>query len=89
MDYSLLIVDEKRWHKDCTRIPQNDLQEINSRIQSLGMQPWPDGIDVKKLHNCIVADFRLRVRDYRVLFNKNNDRQEIRLLRVLHRSKLY
>jgi mRNA-degrading endonuclease RelE of RelBE toxin-antitoxin system len=55
------------------------------------LESWSvsSGLDLKALQHYDNADFRLRVGDYRVLLNKDDERQEIYLLRVLHRSKLY
>jgi mRNA interferase RelE/StbE len=46
-------------------------------------------VNIKKLWNYPVADFRLRVWDYRVLFDVDDKKQIIKVLRILHRSKLY
>jgi len=89
MDYKLLVSDEKKWHKDCSKIHMEGLRRIKKRTQLLRKLPWDRNIDVKQLHEFGVADYRLRIGDYRVLFNKYDDKKEIHLLRVLHRSKLY
>lgn len=89
MDYKILVANEHVWHKDCSRIPKKDLLRIFARIPLLATHPWLDGVDVKNLQHYGAADFRLRVGDYRVLFNKYDATKQIRLLRVLHRSKLY
>ena len=89
MAYKLLIADGRQWRKDCGIIPKRQLQLILRRIRGLAGDPWTEGVQAKKLQHYRVADFRLRVGEYRVLFNKYEDRKEIHLLRILHRSKLY
>lgn len=46
-------------------------------------------MQVKQLKNYEVADFRLRIGDERILFDRDELTKTIHLLRVLHRSKLY
>jgi mRNA interferase RelE/StbE len=72
-----------------TAIQRQDVLRIIARIRELSCDPWPEGLHVRKLQHYGLADFRLRVGNYRVLFNRDDDRKEVRLLRVLHRSKLY
>lgn len=89
MAYDLVIADLRLWKKDCGGIPQEQLRNIIRKIHALEKDPWAGNVQVKQLKNYEVADFRLRVGDYRVLFDKDDDTKTISLLRVLHRSKLY
>ena len=89
MPYTLLLADERIWHRDMTGIPRKEMLRIIERIQELRLEPWPEGLQVCRLQHYALADFRLRVGNYRVLFNRDNDRKQVHLLRVLHRSKLY
>lgn len=89
MPYTLLVADERVWHRDLSVIERKDLLRILGRIRKLRHDLWPEGLHVRKLRHYGLADFRLRVGNYRVLFNRDDDRKEVRLLRVLHRSKLY
>ncbi len=89
MPYALLLADERIWHKDMMGIPRKEMLRIIGRIQELKREPWPDGLQVCRLRHFALADFRLRVGNYRVLFNRDDECKEVRLLRVLHRSKLY
>lgn len=86
--YRLIIFDERVWRRDCDRVPKKQLDRIVERIRLLESRSTA-GADVKALQHYDSADFRLRVGDYRVLFNKDDEQREIHLLRVLHRSKLY
>lgn len=89
MAYKVIIEDDRRWRKDCSRIPPDHVRKIIQKIRDLEKDPWDENIQVKQLMNYRVADFRLRIGDYRVLFNKDEERKIILLLRVRHRSKLY
>lgn len=87
--YRLVIFDERVWSRDCDHVPRKQLERIVERIRLLETWPAPANIDVKKLQHYDLADFRLRFGDYRVLLNKDEDKREIHLLRILHRSNLY
>lgn len=89
LKYRLVIFDERIWARDCDRVPRKQLERIIERISQLETWSVSTSVDVKKLQHYNVADFRLRVGDYRVLLNKDDEKSEIHLLRVLHRSKLY
>lgn len=89
MAHKLLIVDEKLWRRDCDVIDRKQLQKIFEAIRKLEKDPWDGNIQVKQLKNFELADFRLRIGNYRVLFNKEENAKTILLLRILHRSKLY
>ena len=43
----------------------------------------------KKLNHYKICNYRLRVWDYRILFDINEEKNEIIIFRILHRSKLY
>lgn len=87
--YRLIIFDERVWRRDCDRVPKKQLERIVEKIRFLEEWSVSSGLDLKALQHYDNADFRLRVGDYRVLLNKDDERREIYLLRVLHRSKLY
>lgn len=89
MAYKILIADGKIWRKDCGAIQKEQLLRILKAIRKLEKDPWDGNIQAKQLKHYKLADFRLRVGDYRVLFNKEEGEKSIVLLRVLHRSKLY
>jgi len=89
MKYKVYVSDAHIWRKDCSTIPKKDLKRIVKRIKALRSGPWSPGVQVKRLQDFPSADFRLRVGDYRVLFNLYEEKRQIRILRALHRSKLY
>ena len=89
MAYELLIDDMKIWRKDCSKIPPKHFRQILLKVRELEKEPWPENVNVKELVDYTLADFRLRSGDYRVLFDRNEELKQIKLLRVLNRSKLY
>ena len=89
MAYEILIDDLRLWEKDCSVIPRTKLRIIVQKIAALAGDPCPENVHVAQLKHYALADFRLRVGDYRVLFNKDEESKTIHLLRVLDRSKLY
>ncbi|MDO8648654.1 MAG: type II toxin-antitoxin system RelE/ParE family toxin [Candidatus Peregrinibacteria bacterium] len=89
MAYRIVIADERIWRKDCGKIPKEQLQQILRKIRALAGDPWAGNVQVKQLKNEELADFRLRIGEYRVLFQKDEEQRVITLLRLLHRSKLY
>lgn len=89
MGYKIVTEDDRIWRKDCAKIPKEQLRQILQKIRALEEDPWAGNVQVKQLKNFELADFRLKVGDYRVLFDKDEEQKTIALLRVLHRSKLY
>ncbi len=89
MPYKLIIVDGKCWRKDCDAIDRTHMLRVFQAIKKLEKDPWDENIQIKKLKNYELADYRLRIGNYRVLLNKDEKEKTILLLRILHRSKLY
>lgn len=70
--------------KDSKMIAQKDKEKIYAKI--LELKDFPSVLNVKKLTNFEPA-YRLRVGDYRVLFDVTEDTIEIG--RILHRKESY
>jgi len=86
--YKIIFRSEKIINKDFSKIPKSILDNVLLKIECLSKN-WINNAQVKKLNNYNLCDYRLRVWDYRILFNLNYDTKELILFRVLHRSKLY
>ncbi len=69
--------------KDCKSIDRKVLKLIFSKIELLSNNLQGD---VKKLTN-FTPEYRLRVGDYRVLFETEKD--QINIYRIMHRKKVY
>jgi mRNA interferase RelE/StbE len=89
MGYNILIADERLWKKDCADVPAERLRQIFRKVRALEKDPWAGNVQVKQLKNFALADFRLRIGEHRVLFDKHEETKTITLFRLLHRSKSY
>lgn len=87
--YKLIVQNQKIFQKDLSKIDQKNIQKIDKAIMDLAKNPFSESIQAKRLQNYEIADFRLRVGSYRILFLREDETKIIRLIRVLHRSKLY
>ena len=81
------IIYAKSVLKDLKKIDKKDLVKIKERIEDLAN--FPNITQIKSLKNHVLADYRLRVGDYRILFNVDWDRREIHILKVGHRREVY
>ncbi|MDD5770434.1 MAG: type II toxin-antitoxin system RelE/ParE family toxin [Candidatus Gracilibacteria bacterium] len=86
MEYKIIFNDEKLLKKDFSKIPTDIVNNIFHKLEHLSKNGL-ENLQVKKLNNYSLCDYRLRVGDYRILFNINEN--EIIVFRILHRSKLY
>ena len=71
--------------KDLRRIPSNDISKILKLINSLLYDPYPK--NVKKLSH--QNKFRLRYRNYRILYKILNNELIIYVLKISHRKDVY
>ena len=82
--YAVLL--EAGAEQDLKRLDSPVFRRIISRIRSLGSNPRPPGC--RKLHGGTV-EWRVRVGDYRVVYEIHDQAQEVRVLRVRHRGEVY
>ena len=78
------IVFEEKAHKQLKKLPKNDSQIILNKIKNL--QFFPNTPNTKKLTN-FYPPFRLRVGNYRVLFDVENE--TIIIFEILKRKDAY
>jgi len=88
MEYKIIFRSEKIISKDLLKLQKNVLNNIFLKIDSLAEQ-WLINSEIKKLNHYKICNYRLRVWDYRILFDINEEKNEIIIFRILHRSKLY
>lgn len=69
--------------KNLKTLPANDIKKILTLIQSLAINPYPDGC--RKLSG---EDYTYRVRqgNYRVIYEIENDKLRILILKIGHRK---
>ena len=83
MTYALLI--ERRAQRSLSRIAVQDRERISDAIRRLAEEPRPHG--VKKLSGRDA--WRIRVGDYRILYEIHNERLLILVIDIGHRREIY
>ncbi|MBP9779036.1 type II toxin-antitoxin system RelE/ParE family toxin [Candidatus Gracilibacteria bacterium] len=81
------VIYEKRVAKDMDRIPHYEVVKIIEKIHALAHGEV--GLDIKKLKGYIDNLYRLRVGDYRIVYEKRGDELIILILKVGHRKDIY
>jgi mRNA interferase RelE/StbE len=79
----------KKANKALTSLQSRYRERIAETIQRLGYNPDDATLDIKPLTNHDTAGFRLRVGDYRVLFNRDDEIRVIAIERIAHRQEVY
>lgn len=74
--------------KSLKRIPKSDNQRIIVALEELATDP-DSKTNVRRLNNHPDAIFRLRVGNYRVLYDKNDTVRIIAVIDVGHRKDIY
>ena len=82
--YTLVI--HKQVLKDLKRVEHTFIDMILSKIESLPDNPFPG--NSRKIVNSDMT-YRLRVHDYRVIYQVNKKNMEITVLYVRHRKDAY
>jgi mRNA interferase RelE/StbE len=74
--------------RDVSKLPADDRERLRRAVMPLSS--WPNhGRDVRRLHGMELAQFRLRVGDYRVLFDVDPAAQRILIIRIRRRDRAY
>jgi len=76
----------KRAEKDLRRIDSRYLSRLVAAAESLGTEPRPPG--AKKLVGS-EQTFRIRVGDYRIIYEIEDDKLVVLVIRVRHRQAAY
>ena len=82
--YELLI--ERTAERDLKSLPATLFDRIIPRIKALAESPRPSGCH--KLAGS-KNDWRIRIGDYRVLYEIDDARKRVRIFRVRHRREVY
>ena len=72
--------------KELEKLPRQIVSRVVAGIRELADNPYPQG--VKKLAG-FDRTFRVRVGDYRVLYNVYENRLVIEIIRIAHRKDVY
>ena len=82
--YEILI--ERTAERDLKRLSAKDFHLIVPHIKALGKEPRPKGC--RKLFGSR-NDWRIRVGDYRVIYEIRDQAKEIRVMKIRHRREVY
>jgi mRNA interferase RelE/StbE len=82
--YEILI--ERAAERDLRALPHTIFNRIVSRINALAENPRPPGC-----HKLTGSrnDWRIRIGDYRVIYDIDDARRRVRIFRVRHRREVY
>ncbi len=83
--YRLLFT--KSADKTLRKLPRNIAQRIHRSLDDLATNPYAEHLDVTKLQNR--PGYRLRVGDWRVIYEIENDELIILVLRIGSRGEVY
>jgi len=77
---------ERHAERDLRRLSAENFRRIITRIKALADNPRPPGC--RKIVGA-ENEWRIRVGDYRILYQIDDPSQTVRLLRVVHRRQAY
>ncbi len=80
------IVIEKRAERDIKRLPAGLLQKLVPSIKRLRNNPRP--ANSKKITGS-TSDYRIRIGDYRVIYEICSKSRKVKIFRVRHRKEVY
>lgn len=83
---------ERLFEKTLEKIPADYQTAIAEAIRGLSLNPWPGGKRHKKLKGHVVvsqflAQYRLRVGPYRILYDVDTPRKKVLLLKLVKRDE--
>jgi mRNA interferase RelE/StbE len=73
--------------RDLKRLPAALFRRVIVAVRALSAVPRPPG--ARKLHGSGRDDYRIRVGDYRVLYEIDDPHRIVRVMRVRHRREVY
>ena len=77
---------ERAAEQDLKRLSSKDFQRIISKIKALAKSPRPTGC--RKLFSS-KSDWRIRVGDYRIVYEIDDREEVVRVMRIRHRREAY
>ena len=82
-----LILAGRRVQKELDRLDRPVLQRVWEAVQVLKQNPRPPA--TRKLRHSAIGEYRLRVGDWRVFYDVDEETKIIVILRVMHRREAY
>ena len=84
MTYSVII--SKSVQKQIKQLPQSTRKRVQDKLLALKMEARPPGaLKLKGYEN----QYRLRVGDYRIRYEINNENSVVKILQCKHRREVY
>ena len=84
MSYAIII--SKSVQKQIDNLPNDVIERVIEKIQNLASEPRPDGIvKLKGSDN----EYRIRIGDYRVRYEIDDQSQLVQILQCKHRKDVY
>lgn len=85
MKYKVLLANHAE--KDLRKLPADIIKRIDNRLQVLSSSPYPKG--AAKLMGKESEGWRVRVGDYRILYQVSDNEHTISVYRIKHRRDAY
>lgn len=82
-----IVIASKRVEKELDQLPLAIFDRVVEAIQRLADNPRHSG--VRKLKHSKIGGYRVRVGDYRIIYDIDDERREVLILRVMHRKETY
>ncbi len=82
--YEILV--ERRAERDLRRLPDTIASRVSAAIRKLAATPRPVGC--RKLVGSD-SDWRLRVGDYRIIYEIDDEARQVRVMFIRHRREAY
>ena len=85
----------KSWHVEIAPSARRDIKRLDRQVQARiiealeGLRADPAQGDITRLTGIQPPEWRLRVGDWRIRFERDHDARIVRILRVLPRGRAY
>lgn len=86
MEKTYKIVFRKSAEKQLLKLPRSEGRIILNSIAGLATEPFPDS--ARKMHG-FENVFRLRIRNYRVIYRLEKKRLIVEIIKIGHRQNIY
>jgi len=81
------LIFKKEAAKSLNKLPRNVAKTIRQKLEAIAVNPYAENPNVKKLQGR--EGYRLRVGDWRVIYETQNDQLVILVLKVAPRGEVY
>jgi len=82
-----VVLLESRAEKELKALPEQALKRVDIKLRALSLKPRPRG--VAKLKGKESEGWRLRIGNYRILYQIDDKENVVRVYRIKHRREVY